>query len=79
MMMTGGFGIFGFLFMAGLLILLVWALARLFPDRREQATDQPQDAEETLRQRFARGEIEAEEYGRMLAVLKDDKVHEKTR
>ena len=39
-------------------------------DRREDS------AEETLRQRFARGEIDAEEYKRSLEVLRSGRVSE---
>jgi uncharacterized membrane protein len=39
-------------------------------DRREDS------AEETLRQRFARGEIDAEEYERSLEVLRSGRVSE---
>lgn len=45
---------------------------RVSPDRREDS------AEETLRQRFARGEIDAEEYERSLEVLRNGRVSEKS-
>jgi uncharacterized membrane protein len=58
------------------LALVLWAVFRILPspwqdrvgpDRREDS------AEETLRQRFARGEIDAEDYERSLEVLRNNK------
>jgi putative membrane protein len=60
------------------LVLVVIAIIKFVPawqdrlglNRREDS------AEETLRQRFARGEIDAEEYERSLDVLRNGKVSE---
>lgn len=77
--MMGGWGANGWLWMlvpllfwGGLLAAIVWAIARVFPDRRQ---DRPPEtsgdrAEEVLRERFARGEVDADEYERSLAVLR---------
>jgi putative membrane protein len=63
------------------LALVLWAVFRILPspwqdtvspDRREDS------AEETLRQRFARGEIDAEDYERSLEVLRHGRVSEKS-
>ena len=79
-MMGGGGGLILLL----LLGLVVFALIKVFPDwqdrvglnnRREE--DRREDsAEETLRQRFARGEIDAEDYERSLEVLRNGRVSE---
>lgn len=80
--MMGGWGAFGWLWMlipllfwGGLLAVIVWAVVRIFPNRR--AGYEPQDrrtdsAEEILRNRFARGEIDAGEYESDLATLRGD-------
>ena len=67
-----------------LLGLVVFALIKVFPDwedrvgldRRENKRED--SAEETLRQRFARGEIDAEDYERSLKVLRGGRVSEKS-
>lgn len=57
----------------GLLVLIAWAVIRIFPERRggERPEVRDQPAEEILRGRFARGEIDAEEYERSLEVLRN--------
>ncbi len=73
--MMGGLGIFTVLFWIALLAIVVWAAARIFPSRTDtlprsaQGTD---PAVEALRVRFARGEIDAEEYRRALETLDAD-------
>jgi putative membrane protein len=61
------------------LALVVWAVFRIlpspWPDRAGPDSGES-SAEETLRQRFARGEIDAEEYERSLEVLRNDRVSE---
>jgi putative membrane protein len=71
-----GLWIAGFVVLALVLWAVLWILPspwqdRGSPDRREDS------AEETLRQRFARGEIDAEEYERSLEVLRNERVSEK--
>jgi uncharacterized membrane protein len=63
-----------------LLVLVAWAILKVLPDWRDRVgLDGREDsAEETLRQRFARGEIEAAEYERALEVLRDGRVPEKS-
>ena len=73
--MMGGLGI---LFLIGLLVLVAWAAVRVYPDWRERlegfgTTGRAGSAEEILRERFARGEIDAEEYERSLGVLRSEK------
>jgi putative membrane protein len=64
-MMGFGFGVMGLgavlmvLFWVGLIALIVWAATRLFPRQRR---DEREVAQETLRRRYAAGEISAAEY-----------------
>jgi uncharacterized membrane protein len=69
-----------------LLGLVVFALIKVFPDwqdrvglDRSAGTRREGSAEETLRQRFARGEIAAEDYERSLKVLRNERVSENGR
>ena len=57
---------------------VVWAIIKFLPDWQNRiGLDRHEDsAEETLRQRFARGEIDAEEYERSLEVLRSGRVSE---
>jgi len=64
---------------------VVWAIIKVVPDWQDRVgLDRREDlrredsAEETLRQRFARGEIDAEEYERSLEVLRNGRVSEKS-
>jgi putative membrane protein len=76
--MMGGWGAFGWLWMlipllfwGGLLTLIVWAIIRVFPGQNNERREfQGESAEEILRARFARGEIEAEEYESSLQTLR---------
>ncbi|HET7479043.1 MAG TPA: hypothetical protein VFJ72_05965 [Rubrobacteraceae bacterium] len=80
--MMGGWGAFGWLWMlvpllfwGGLLAVIVWAVVRIFPNRRmgdEPRETRTDSAEDLLRSRFASGEIDAGEYERDLAVLRGD-------
>jgi putative membrane protein len=66
---------FLFLFWAGLLALAAWAAFRLIPRLRDGGGwpgSGGSSAERILRERFARGETSAEEYGRALKVLRED-------
>jgi putative membrane protein len=57
---------------------VVWAIIKFVHDWQNRiGLDRHEDsAEETLRQRFARGEIDAEEYERSLVVLRSGRVSE---
>lgn len=76
----GGWGTFGWLWMVipllfwgGLLVLIAWAITRAFPGGRGENSSgerRPESAEEVLRDRFARGEVDAEEYEERLRVLR---------
>jgi putative membrane protein len=76
--MMGG----SFILLLLVLGLVVFALIKVFPDWQDRVglnkrEDRREDsAEETLRQRFARGEIDAEEYERSLEVLRNRRVSE---
>src|SRR5215211_6411144 len=70
-MMDGGWGVLGLawtlvplLFWGGLVAVIAWAVARMTAGRHGGVDLGPgeQSAEEILRQRYARGEIDAEEY-----------------
>jgi putative membrane protein len=52
--------------------LIAWTVTRIFPKGRgDDRSEGPRDsAEEILRERFARGEINAEEYERSLEILR---------
>jgi len=75
-MMGGGLGTILTLLVLGLVI---WAISKVFPDWQDRVSlDRRVDsrredsAEETLRQRFARGEIDAEEYEQRLRILREE-------
>jgi uncharacterized membrane protein len=62
------------------LVVVVWVIIKVFPDWQDRVglnNRREDSAEETLRQRFARGEIDAEEYERTLEVLRNGRVSEK--
>ncbi|CAN5824293.1 hypothetical protein BH23ACT11_BH23ACT11_26460 [soil metagenome] len=73
--MMGGFGswwiLVPILFWGGLLALISWVVARIFP-KGQSGSDEPRrdNAEEVLRERLARGEVDAEGYERSLQVLR---------
>jgi putative membrane protein len=80
-MMMGG----GLILTLLVLVVVVWAIIKVFPDWQDRVSlDRRVDsrregsAEETLRQRFARGEIDAEDYERSLEVLRNGRVSEKS-
>jgi uncharacterized membrane protein len=59
------------------LVVVVWAIIKVFPDWQDRvglnSRRREDSAEETLRQRFARGEIDAEEYEQRLRVLRKER------
>jgi putative membrane protein len=59
-------------FLGGLVAVVVWLVVRVFPKvRRDEQLEAPRDsAEEILRERFARGEITAEEFQRSVEILR---------
>ena len=61
-------GAIAILVLAGLLAVAAWGVTRLLPPRRGDRAD---SAEEILRERFARGEISAEEYQKSYEVLRE--------
>jgi putative membrane protein len=67
--------IFGIIFLGGITALVAWAVFRGFPDLRRRppgfsTAGRRDPAEEILHQRFARGEMGAEELQRALRVLR---------
>jgi hypothetical protein len=66
------------LFLGGLVAVVTWLVVRIFPRvRRDERLEAPRDsAEEILRERFARGEITAEEYQRSIEILRGGTVRE---
>jgi putative membrane protein len=77
--MMGAFGIVGLLVPILLVILAIWAISRMFSDWQDRVNPQRREnsAEETLSRRFARGEIDAEEYERSLETLRNGKAPER--
>ncbi len=79
-MMGGGmlwFGLlmmlFGLLVFAGIILLAIWAIARLAGSERQTSTttsSSPEDPLAILQRRYARGEITREEYERIRSDLK---------
>ena len=74
-MMMGG----GLILTLLVLVVAVWAIIKVFPDwqdrvglNRREDSRREDSAEETLRQRFARGEINAEEYEERHRVLREE-------
>jgi len=77
-MMGGGGGLILVLVVLGVVI---FALIKVFPDWQDRLglkSRHEDSAEETLRQRFARGEIDPEEYERSLEVLRNGRASEKS-
>jgi len=60
------------LFLGGLVAIVTWLVMRIFPKvRGDERLEAPRDsAEEILRERFARGEITAEEFQRSIEILR---------
>jgi uncharacterized membrane protein len=76
-MMMGG----GLILTLLVLGVAVWALIKVFPDWQDRVglnNGREDSAEETLRQRFARGEIDAEDYERSLEVLRHGRASERS-
>ena len=60
------------LFLGGLVAVVTWLVVRTFPKLRgDERPEAPRDsAEEILRERFARGEISAEEFQKSVEILR---------
>ena len=73
----GPFGMIGMFFnlmiFVGLLALIAWGVLRILSAR--QGGERADSAEEILRQRFARGEIGAQEYERSLEILRGERTY----
>ena len=70
-MMMGG----GLILTLLVLVVVVWAIIKVFPDWQDRVGlnhGREDSAEETLRQRFARGEIDAEEYDKRHRILREE-------
>lgn len=81
----GAFGWFGMLinllFWGGLLVLIIWAVVRIVtaiehrhstPPHTTQGHVQDSSAEEILKQRYARGEIDTKEFEERRRMLRDE-------
>lgn len=75
----GGYGLAGgllnVLLLVGLLAFVAWVAVRVVPNKRlgdRSFGTRTDAAEEVLRQRFARGELDAEEYERSLKTLRGE-------
>ena len=66
------------LFLGGLVAVVTWLVVRIVPQvRRDERLEAPRDsAEEILRERFARGEITAEEFQRSIEILRGETARE---
>lgn len=55
------------------LLIIFWAFWQLYVERREERRERvrAEEAEELLRERFARGEIDEEEFARRLRILRE--------
>lgn len=73
-MMNGGVGVVGWLLMTlfwvGLLGVIVWAVASLFPGRAGGAPTAPERPEEILDRRLASGELDPATYDDLRAKLR---------
>ncbi len=71
-MMGGVFMVFWLIFLVAIIALIVWLVMHFLPNLRggNRSEARGDSVEETLRQRFARGEIDVEEYERSLEVLR---------
>lgn len=69
-----GMGVFGWIVMTflwvGVVALIVWAVANLFPGRTGRADNAPERPEEILDRRLARGEIDQAAYDELRAKLR---------
>jgi uncharacterized membrane protein len=77
MTMMGG----GLILLLVVLGVVVFALIKVFPDWQDRVGlnhGREDSAEETLRQRFARGEIDAQDYERSLEVLRHGSASERS-
>jgi putative membrane protein len=83
--MMGDWNTLGWLWMliplllgGGLLALIVWAISRAFPGNRNNERREPrrESAEDILRERFARGEIDTGEYESSLRTLRGENTRE---
>ena len=81
-MMGGGVGT---ILLLVVLAVAVFAIIKVFPDWKDRVglnsgreNKREDSAEETLRQRFARGEIDAEDYERSLEVLRHGRASERS-
>jgi putative membrane protein len=75
--MMGGFGMggFGLIFLLLIVGLVVWALVRVLPNQGGGNGGPPSDqssAEDILKERFAKGQIDAEEYESSLTTLRGE-------
>ena len=73
-MMGGGFMVFWLLLLVALIALVVWLVMRFSPNQRGENRPEAREdsAEHILRERFARGEIDTEEYKHSLGVLRGE-------
>ena len=64
-------GLFGLLILAGVIVLIVWTIRALIPDRRYGTSTPLADPLVQLQLRLARGEITPDEYETLRAHLRD--------
>lgn len=77
--MMGGFGMgggLGIIFLLLIVALVVWALVRVLPSQdggSDNSRSDQSSAEDILKERFARGQIDAGEYEDSLATLRGER------
>ena len=74
----GAWGIVWMIASFGVIITLVWVAVRAFT-RDDMRQQHPRDAKDVLAERFAKGEIDADEYGERLRVLEGHDTAKPTR
>lgn len=66
----GGWGIFWVILSWGAVVALVWAALRGF-SREDDRREHPREPKDVLAERFAKGQIDVEEYHERLRVLQE--------
>lgn len=75
----GAWGVIWMILSWGVIVAVVWALIRAFTPDDGGGREGPRDPRETLAERYAKGEIDAEEYRERLRVLEDTHTPAKSR
>ena len=74
----GAWGVLWMILSWGVIVAIVWALIRAFAPDEGDGHASARDPRETLAERYAKGEIDSEEYHQRLRVLEDTDAPTKT-